>query len=61
MENTIQPRTDGVGALLPDPTPITERLDRVVEVGKGVRTAMLILAGALVLHAIVVVAKRPRE
>ena len=61
MESTIQQRTEGVGALLPDPAPITERLDRVVEVGKGVRTAMLILAGALVLHAIVVVAKRPRD
>jgi hypothetical protein len=54
-------REIAIGALLPDLAPITERFDRLAEAGKGVRTAMLILAGALVLHTIVLIATRSRD
>lgn len=50
-----------IGALLPDLTPITERVDQLAEVGKGLKTAMLVLAGALVLHTVVLIATRPSE
>jgi len=66
MENAVQTenlegKQVAIGALFPDLAPITERFDRVAEVGKGVRNAMLILAGALVLHTIVLIATRPHE
>jgi hypothetical protein len=50
-----------VAGLLPDLKPVTERFDRLVEVGKGVRTGMLILAGALVLHTVVIIATRSHD
>ena len=50
-----------IGALFPDLAPITQRFDRVAEVGIGVRNAMLVLAGALVLHTIVLIATRPHD
>jgi hypothetical protein len=66
MENTVQRENQegkevAIGALFPDLAPITQRFDRLAEVGKDVRTAMLILAGALVLHTIVLIATRSRD
>ena len=66
MENANQTESQegkevAIGALFPDLAPITQRFDRVAEVGIGVRNAMLVLAGALVLHTIVLIATRPHD
>jgi hypothetical protein len=60
MDNQ-QSKDIAVGALFPDLAPVAQQFDRLVDVGKGVKTAMLILAGALVLHTIVLIATRPNK
>lgn len=59
-EGGIREGQVAVGAIFPDLDPITTRLDRIADVGEGVKVAMLSLAGALVLHTVVLIAIRPR-
>jgi len=48
-----------IGAFFPDIDPVAQRLDRVATVGQGVKTAVLILAGTLVVHTFVLIVTRP--
>jgi hypothetical protein len=50
-----------VAGVLPDLKPISDRADKLIAIGEGLKTAMSCLAVAIGVHTVVTIMVRPRR